>query len=111
MRTGVRESQRGPLGQRGTINICPVEIAVEGVRYTFEVRRRGPGVPPSHRLGDQTYVEARRQPDGTIVVTVGRSVMKGFGAEVALGLRLRLKGIVTTRAADALRPLRALVGS
>ena len=47
-------------------------------------------------FGERTIqAKVREQPDGTYLISVGNSVMKFFGAEDALGLRIRLEGIAT----------------
>jgi len=89
------KGQLGLLGQLATMNQFPIEIAFEGVKYNFQVRRCGPDIL-SFTIGERVMqAKVREQPDGALFVSVGNSVMKIFGTEEALGLRLRLEGIAT----------------
>eukprot|EP00931_Biecheleriopsis_adriatica_P052507 TRINITY_DN3055_c0_g1_i3.p1 TRINITY_DN3055_c0_g1~~TRINITY_DN3055_c0_g1_i3.p1 ORF type:complete len:2157 (-),score=543.39 TRINITY_DN3055_c0_g1_i3:77-6547(-) len=91
----LEKSQLGLLASVGKMNNFPIEIAFEGVKYTFAASRLGPDMLELV-IGDQKIVsKVLVQPDGTFFVATGNTVTKVFGTEEALGLRLRLEGIGT----------------
>jgi len=89
------KGQIGPIQRIGAINSLPVEITFEGFKYNFRVLRVGADVLVVSIGGTKITAKVRTQPDGAMFVSVGNSVMKVFGTEEALGLRLRLEGIAT----------------
>jgi len=91
----LQKKQYGSLRDMSSWNKTDLEITFEGKKYSFEVQRAA-----SDRLlisinGTTVDTRVRAQPDGSIFVTVGNSVMKIMGNEEALGLRLQLAGIAT----------------
>lgn len=91
----LEKSQLGQLKEVDSMNQFPIEIAFEGTRYNFDVARKGPDVLEFSIGGNKILAKVRTQADDSIFVTVGNSVMKVYGTEEALGLRLRLEGIAT----------------
>jgi len=89
------KGQLGPLDQLSTMNSFPVEIAFKGTKYNFQVRRGAADLLLFEIGGRTIKAKVREQPDGSIYVCVGKSVMTVFGTEEALGLRLRLEGVAT----------------
>lgn len=71
------------------------EIAFEGHKFQFLVRRLASNLY-DFTVADQTIqTQVRVQPDNSLLVSIDGSVMKVSGSEEALGLRLRLQGIGT----------------
>merc|ERR1719324_187879 len=89
------KSQLGLLRQVGGMNKFPIVITFDGQRYTMEVTRTGPDRLVLSINGSAIKAKVRTQADDSIFVSVGNSVMKVFGIEEALGLKLRLAGIGT----------------
>lgn len=89
------KSQLGPVQNIAAMNRLAIQIAFEGVRYDFKVIRCGPGLLTLSIGGQNIQAKVRTQTDGAIFVTVGKSVMKIFGTEEPLGLRLRMDGVAT----------------
>jgi acetyl-CoA carboxylase/biotin carboxylase 1 len=93
--TALGKGQLGPLDQLATMNSFPVEIAFKGTKYNFQVERGAADLLVFSIGGRSIRAKVREQPDGSIFVSVGKSVMTVFGTEEALGLRLRLEGVAT----------------
>eukprot|EP00930_Biecheleria_cincta_P026761 TRINITY_DN18824_c0_g1_i1.p1 TRINITY_DN18824_c0_g1~~TRINITY_DN18824_c0_g1_i1.p1 ORF type:complete len:2162 (-),score=504.14 TRINITY_DN18824_c0_g1_i1:27-6512(-) len=91
----LQKSQLGQLKEVDSMNQFPLEIAFEGTRYNFDVVQKGPDMLEFSIKGKKILAKVRTQADDSIFVTVGNAVMKVFGTEEALGLRLRLEGIAT----------------
>jgi len=91
----MKKSQLGPLKDAASMIQFPLEIAFAGVRYNFQVSRLGPDTLELVIGGKKIVAKVREQPDKSIFVTIGSNVMKVYGTEEALGLRLRLEGIAT----------------
>jgi len=89
------KSQLGPLRDMAKMNHFPVEITFEGVKYNFQIARLGPSLLELAIGGQKYLAQIMAQPDGTFLVSVGKTVMRVMGSDEALGLRLRLDGIGT----------------
>jgi len=89
------KSQLGPLRDMSKMNTFPVEITFEGVKYQFSVSRLGPSLLELSIQNQKFTAQVMAQPDGTFLVSVGKTVMRVMGSDEALGLRLRLDGIGT----------------
>eukprot|EP00439_Symbiodinium_sp_Y106_P073460 s129_g13.t2 len=89
------KSQLGPLREMSKMNTFPVEITFEGVKYQFSVSRLGPSLLELSIKAQKFTAQVMAQPDGTFLVSVGKTVMRVMGSDEALGLRLRLDGIGT----------------
>eukprot|EP00913_Durusdinium_trenchii_P029475 g27628.t1 len=90
----IAKRRLGLLHQVGssTVNL---EIAFEGHKFQFCVRRLAADAYDFAVAGAKITAQVRVQPDGSLLVSVDGSVMKVSGSEEALGLRLRLQGVGT----------------
>ena len=90
----VENLKRGQLSTSGigALNRFELEIAYEGVKYTFSVARAS-GETFSLRINGQTITtKVRQQPDGSLLATIGGATRKLHGMEEPLGLRMVVDG-------------------
>nr|ASA45565.1 acetyl CoA carboxylase 1a [Amphidinium carterae] len=91
----LKKRQFGGLRDMSSWNKTELEITFEGMKYAFQVERAAADRLLISINGTTVDTRVRAQPDGSIFVSVGNSVMKIAGNEEALGLRLQLAGIAT----------------
>lgn len=90
----IAKRRLGLLHQVGNSTL-DLEIAFEGHKFQFLVRRVAPDRYDLTVAGAKFQAQVRVQPDNSFLVSVDGSVMKVSGTEEALGLRLRLQGVGT----------------
>jgi len=91
----IAKRRLGLLHQVGNSTLDDLEIAFEGHKFQFMVRRVAPDRYDLTVAGAKFQAQVRVQPDNSFLVSVDGSVMKVSGTEEALGLRLRLQGVGT----------------
>eukprot|EP00442_Polarella_glacialis_P024751 CAMPEP_0115061710 /NCGR_PEP_ID=MMETSP0227-20121206/8152_1 /TAXON_ID=89957 /ORGANISM="Polarella glacialis, Strain CCMP 1383" /LENGTH=2235 /DNA_ID=CAMNT_0002447029 /DNA_START=29 /DNA_END=6736 /DNA_ORIENTATION=+ len=95
MLDSVAKRRVGLLGKTRGAQRQEMEIAFEGKKYSFLVERAGPDLYVLSVAGSSIAAKVRVQPDTSLLVTVGQTVMKISGSEEPLGLRLRIQGVGT----------------
>ncbi|CAM9467371.1 unnamed protein product, partial [Sphacelaria rigidula] len=87
----LEKGQTGLIGLKG-MNMFPVEISYEGVKYSFTVQRQAPDVFKLSINGQNFPVKVREQKDGRLIANFQGTSRLIFGQEEAMGLRLSLDG-------------------